>query len=306
MPVFTETAETEGWDRARFVLANCAGLLALLLAGLVAVIELVLAAVLLFAPGQWDRTLLIQLMMIVLPFMITICLLALGSAALNCKGHFAYPAFAPIILNVFLIAAALLARRFLGGGQWQGLFVLAGAVVAAGLAQLAAVAWLLRTAGLAAMPSIRPVVSEVRKIAALTLPMMIPMGLSQLSSLFDSFYAWFMTATETASHFTVLGHTMAKPLQPGVVTCLYAAERLYNFPLGIFAISLATAVFPLFSRYAARGDVAGLRAATNRSLRLSLFLGIPAGVALILLARPAAVLIYRHGDFRPDDAARAC
>jgi len=304
VPIFTETAETKGWDRARTVLANCFALLSLLLAALVVLIELILAGLLIFAPGQWDRTLLIQLVMIVLPFMITICLLALGSAALNCRGHFAYPAFAPIILNVFLIAGAWLAYRAFGGGQWQGLFTLSISVVLAGVGQLVGVIWLLRRAGLAAVPKVKPVAAEVKRIAALTVPMMIPLGIVQISSLFEGFYAWFMSATTAGDSFTVFGLTVSKPLQAGVVTCLYAAERLYNFPLGIMAISLATAVFPLFSRYAARQDVAGLCQATNRALRLSLFLGIPSGVALMLLARPAAVLIYRHGGFRAADAAR--
>ena len=305
VPIFTEVAERQGWDRARIVLANCAGLLAILLAGIVLIIELGLTCALVFCPGQWDRTLLVQLTMIVLPFMITICLLALGSAALNCKGHFAYPAFAPIILNVFLIAAAWALRGLGGTGQWWGLFVLSGSVLAAGLVQVLAVIWLLRRVDLASLPRIRPVLAEVKQIASLTIPMMIPMGMTQLSSLFESFYAWFMTATETNPTLTILGNTFSRPLKPGVVTCLYAAERLYSFPLGIFAISLATAVFPLLSRYAARGDTRALRETTNRSLRLSLFLGIPAGVALMILARPAAVLIYRHGNFTPADASRS-
>ncbi|MHC4295046.1 MAG: murein biosynthesis integral membrane protein MurJ [Planctomycetota bacterium] len=305
VPVFTETAETQGWERARLVLANCAGLLAVLLATLVVIIELALACVLIFAPGEWDRTLLVQLIMIVLPFMITICLLALGSAALNCKGHFAYPAFAPILLNVFLIAGAYVAHRFLGGGEWEGLFALSISVVVAGVVQLAGVVWLLRSVDLRFIPRLRPIAPEVRRIAALTVPMMVPLGMTQISSLFDSFYAWFMTATPANPVLEIFGGSLTKPLAPGVVTCLYAAERLHNFPLGIFAISLATAVFPLFSRYAARGDLASLRDAINRALRLSLFVGIPAGVALILLARPIIVLIYRWGEFRPTDVARA-
>lgn len=305
VPVFTETAETNGWEHARVVLANCFGLLSLLLAAIVLVIEVILVGLLLLAPGQWDRTLLIQLVMIVFPFMITICLLALGSAALNCRGHFAYPAFAPILLNLFLISGAWVAYRTFGGGQWQGLFTLSISVVLAGAAQLAGVIWLLRRVRLAALPTIRPVAPEVKRIASMTLPMMVPLGIMQISSLFEGFYAWLMSAKTTGECLTVFGLSISKPLQAGVITCLYAAERLYNFPLGIMAVSLATAVFPLFARYAARQDIAGLRDATNRALRLSLFLGVPSGVALMLLARPAAVLIYRHGGFHASDAARA-
>jgi putative peptidoglycan lipid II flippase len=305
VPVFTETVEKHGWGRARAVLANTAGLLAMLLAAVVAAIEIGLACALVWAPGLWDRQLLIELTMVLLPFMFTVCLLATGAAALNCRGHFAYPAFAPMLLNVFLIAGAWAAYHFTGGQGTGGLFILSVSVVAAGVTQVAGVVWLLARSHLASWPRVRPLSAEVRRIAILTIPMMVPLGLTQISSLFESFYAWFMTATEVHPTFSIFGQTIDKPLQTGVVTCLYAAERLYNFPMGILAVSLATAVFPLFSRYAARGDVAGLREATNRALRLSLFLGVPSGVALVLLARPAVVLIFRHGGFHADDAARA-
>jgi len=305
VPVFTEVAEAEGWQKARLVLANTAGLLAVVLAGLVVLLEAVLAACLVFAPGRWDRTLLVELLMVVMPFMFTICLLALGSAALNCKGHFAYPAFAPIILNIALIAGAYLAHRLMPAEGYGGLFLLSASVLLAGAVQLVGVAWLLRRSNLAAAPRLRPVLAPVRRMARLVLPMIIPLGVLQFSAFFDRFYAWVMTAMPEAPRLELLGFSIAKPLAPGVVTCLYAANRLYQFPLGILAISLATAVFPLMSRYASRGDILGLREATNRALRLSVFLGIPAGVGLIILARPIILLIYHHGRFRAADAARS-
>ncbi len=297
VPVFTEVAETQGWERARRVLANAAGLLAVLLAGLVVIGEVGLWLWLALGRPPADWQLLGQLTMIVLPFMFTICLLALASAALNCKGHFAYPAFAPILLNVFLIAGAFCAHRFCGGADWKGMFALSAAVIVAGIAQLVGVVWLLRSVRLSAVPTLRPVLPAVRRMARLVLPMMVPLGILQFSAFFDRIYAWLMSATAAAPRFEVLGHSIAKPLTEGVVTCLYAANRLYQFPLAILAISVATAVFPLFSRYAGRGDVPRLRQATGRALRLSLFTGIPAGVGLGLLAQPAVTLICAHGRF---------
>jgi putative peptidoglycan lipid II flippase len=191
-----------------------------------------------------------------------------------------------------------------GADTWQGLFLLSASVTVAGITMLAGVFGLLKTSGLKVIPRFWPMMAEVKRIARLTLPMMIPIGVSQVSSLFDSLYSWFMSATPESPNLHLFGFSIAKPLEPGVVTCLYAAERLYNFPLAILAVSLATVVFPLFSRYAARGDVAGLRDAANRSLRLSLFLGIPSGVALILLASPTIVLIFRWGQFHPGDVNR--
>ena len=305
VPVFTGVAHAQGWDKARLVLANAAGLLAVVLAGLVLLIEIALLGWLVLVPHAGGGGLVVQLMAVVMPFMFTVCMLALGSAALNCKGHFAYPAFSPILLNVFMIAAAASVHWLLPSGDRAGLFLLAATVVVAGAVQLAGVVWLLRSVSLAAMPRLRPVLGPVKRIGKLLLPMMIPLGIVQFSALFDRWYALGMTATPDSATFELFGWTIAKPLQPGVVTCVYVAGRLYHFPLGILGISLATVVFPLMSRYAERGELAGLRDATNRALRLSVFLGLPAGVGLILLAGPAISLIFRHGDFTPENAGLA-
>ncbi len=295
VPVFTEVSEADGWDKARLVLANTFGVLAAILAGLLVVGELVLAGWLLWGGPGGDWPLLLKLTMIVLPFMVTVCLLALGSAALNCKGKFAYPAFAPILLNVALIAAAALAHATLGGDSWAGLAALSASVVVAGVVQLAGVLWLLRRTDLAAVWMLRPILPAVRKMARMTLPMMIPLGVLQFSAFFDRF--WALLVSQEMTEWQVGPVTLTRPFDKGVVTCLYAGVRLFMFPLGILAISLATAVFPLLSRYARRGDTDGLRDTTNRALRLSLFLGIPAGLALILMARPVISLLFGRGDF---------
>lgn len=310
VPVFTEVSEADGWDKARLVLANAAGALAVVLGVLLVVIEVGLGVWVILYPGAWDRALLLQLLMIVMPFMFTICMLALAAAALNCRGRFAYPAFAPIILNIFLIAAAYIARSYCSGlqadgSQTGGLVLLLIAVTLAGVVQLVGVIWALRAAGLKIIPDVRPLLPEVRRMGKLMFPMMIPLGAVQLSSLFDGWYAWFMAATADAPTLTMFGWTFDKPLIEGAATRIYAAERLYNFPLGILAISIATVVFPLFSRYAARNDTRGLRKATNRALRLCLFLGIPSGVALMVLAGPAISAIYRSGKFTSADTAQS-
>ncbi|MBN1553322.1 MAG: murein biosynthesis integral membrane protein MurJ [Phycisphaerae bacterium] len=303
VPVFTHVAEEKGWAKAKLILANTTGALAMILGVIFILIEAGVGAWLLLAPGQWDRTLLLQLVMLVMPFMVTICLLALGSAALNCKGRFVYPAFAPILLNVCMIVAAWLAGAWLEGASRDGLFLLSLSVVAAGILQLIGVIWMLRRAGLAVAPNLRPLQPEVKRMGSLLLPMLVPLGVVQLSSLFDRFYAWWMTATPESPAIHLLGLHIEKPLGDGVVTHLYAAERLYNFPMGILAISIATVVFPLFSRYASRNDTAGLRDATNRALRLCGFLAIPCGAALMILAEPVVAAIFRSGKFLPADVA---
>jgi putative peptidoglycan lipid II flippase len=291
VPIFTEVAQKDGWDKARAVLANVAGLLAILLGSIVVIGELVLLGVLMLAPqaalNAQHMGLTVQLTMIVLPFMVTVCLLAIASAALNCKGHFAYPAFAPIMLNLFLIAAAM-AVHWLDMGQTRAaLYLLCGSVLVAGVVQLAGVIWLLKRFDLAAMLTIRPVLAPSRKVATLALPMLIPLGIMQFSAFFDRIYAHILS-----------GGTLGV----GVVTWFENANRLYQFPMAILGVSLATAVFPLFSRYAAADDLDGLRGTVNRALRLCLFMGIPAGAALFVLAEPTMALIFRRGKFLTSDA----
>ena len=296
VPVFTEAAETSGLDRARAVLANVAGALAAVLAGLLVLIELALVAGWILLRADPAAATLLQLTAVMLPFMFTVCLLALGAAALQCRGRFAYPAAAPILLNLGLIAGAKLAAPALARTDAGRFFVIAAALVITGVVQLAGVVWVLRRAGLAVVPHLRPVLPEVKRIAALMGPMLIPLSIPQLSALADRLIAWSFTATPAHPSF---------PLSPGVVRCQYAASRLYNFPLGVLAISVATVIFPLLSRYAAREDIPALRETINRALRLCLFLGVPAGVALIALARPAVELIFQRGRFTTGDTDRA-
>ena len=174
------------------------------------------------------------------------------------------------------------------------MFLLGGTVLAAGITQLAGNVYMLHRSGLAIVPDLTPILPAVRRIAKLFLPMLIPLGILQFGAFFDRIYAWSMSGTPAVPSLFLLGWEIPKPLKEGAVTMLYGANRLYQFPLGVLAISLATAVFPLFSRYASRGDRKGLRDATNLALRLSLFLGIPAGVGLILLAVPAVRLVCRR------------
>lgn len=292
VPVFTDVAEREGLDRARVVLANVAGLLAMLLGGLVVLGELGLWVGGSIWPGDWANQRMLQFTAVMLPFAFTVCLLALGSAALNCRGHFAYPAFAPIMLNIGLITAACLVAPRISKTDSGGFFVIGGGLVATGVIQLVGVVWLLRRAGLVGAISLTPVLPEVKRMIAMMGPMLIPLSMMQVSALADRVIAYLFATGDAAI------------LASGVVPCLYTANRLYQLPFGVLGISMATAIFPLLSRYAARDDRDALRDTTNRALRLCLFLGIPSGAALIVLARPVVAMLFQRGEFPASETAR--
>ncbi len=302
VPVFSEIHERQGPEQASSLLANVLGWAGLGLTGLCVLIQAGLLLTAWLAPGDATRQLLLGYTVLMMPFMVTVCLLALGSAALQCVGHFAYPAAAPILLNLCIIGGTVLVASHWDQDADQ-LRVVALSVLAAGVGQLVGLGWLLRRHNLSIRPRLWPIHPGLRRMVTLFLPMLLPLGVLQLNALLDKLIARLLTALPADPTLSLGGLELSKPLAVGTVTWLSYGERLYQFPLGVLAIALATAVFPLFSRYAARGDTEGLRDSINRALRLAVFEGLPSGVGLLLLAGPLSLAIFGGGEFSASDAA---
>jgi putative peptidoglycan lipid II flippase len=169
VPVFTETIEKSGFEKARTLLANALAILAVALTAVMLAVEIVFLVIALL-PGPEDRKLLMVLASIMFPYMVTVCLLAMGSAALNCRGHFAYPAAAPIILNIFGIAAAWWVAPALKEELSDRLVIVAVSVTAAGVVQLAAVLWLLGKSGFSLKLRLKPVEEGIWPMIRLLAP----------------------------------------------------------------------------------------------------------------------------------------
>jgi putative peptidoglycan lipid II flippase len=286
------------------LLANAMALLAVFLTAIMLVVEVGFVIVALL-PGPADRKLLMMLATIMFPYMVTVCLLALGSAALNCRGHFAFPAAAPIIFNVVGIIAAWWVAPILKNNLPGQLVIVAFSVIAAGVIQLIAVLWLLRRSGFSIRPRLLPVEPGIGHILKLLAPILLGLGFLQISELIQTIISWNLTATAGAPDISIFGWVLHRPLAPGVITRVNAARALYQFPMGVLAISLGVAVFPLLTRYAARNDIVNLRDSINRALRLALVEGIASGVGLFILAEPIVKVIYARRNFSPADATQA-
>lgn len=306
VPVFTETMEEgeSGLPKASRLLANAMGLLALFMVSLMVVLSAGLCAWGTFWPGEADRQLLILLAVVMLPFMVTICLLALGSAALNCRGHFVYPASTPIIMNIIVVAAAWFVAPMWQEDLSAQLKVVAASITIAGIVQFAGVFWLLKRNGFALRPRLRPIEPGIRPMLRLMTPMLVGLGMLQFVELLETGIAWALRG-KPGETINLFGWVLNMPLDYGVLQRLDAARYLYQFPLGVLATSLGVAVFPLLSRYAARGDMPNLRDSLNRALRLALMEGLATGTGLYILAEPLTWLLYRHGNFTPADVAQS-
>jgi putative peptidoglycan lipid II flippase len=87
------------------------------------------------------------------------------------------------------------------------------------------------------------------------------------------------------------------PMKTGAASVLYYGPLIYQFPLGVFGIALATVIFPVLTRYAVRKDLAGMARTASHALRLTLFIGVPAGLGIILVCKPLILLVFHHGRF---------
>ncbi len=289
VPVLVETREKEGDDVAWLLINRVLFLLAVVLTFSTAVV--ILCA--LFAPVANAKTAaVLDLLQIMMPYMIFICLAAVSMGILNSFHHFAISAFAPCILNLLWIATLLFVIPNMGNSPEEKIRAVAWAVLLAGFLQWA-IQWPVlrhfgwrplkkRTSGISPAFSIdekREVNDKVKRILCLMGPAALGMAVLQLNVMIDRFLAIWVSAEAPSA--------------------LFFSERLIYFPLGIFATALGTVLLPVFSGHAARKDPEQIRRGISDGLRHLLFIMIPAAVGLLVLAHPIVQMIFEWKEFDP-------
>ena len=307
IPVFTDYLEKDGRKAAnRFMSLMIVLLVTTLAAVTLAADGVFLVLRYLSEPGgKWH--LIFALAAVLFPFGTMVCLVALLQAALNCRHHFAVPALAPVVLNLFIIGGAVAAGAYLASDPIIQVYVIAGAILVAGLVEIVIQVPVMRRLGLTFRPVWDLKDAGLWRVLRMIGPMAIAIGLVQFNVFLDSLIANLLSpgaAAETA--FRLGPWEIAYPMKTGAASVLYYAPLIYQFPLGVFGIALATVIFPVLSRHAVHRDFAGLGKTASHGLRLTLFIGIPAGVGLILVCEPLVRLFFGHGRFAdaPDAAAR--
>jgi len=235
-----------------------------------------------FAPG-WlvdDRpefNLSAGMLRITFPYIMLISLTALSGGILNTFERFLIPALTPVLLNISLIAAALLLAEHLE----LPVTALAWGVLVAGFAQLLLQVPALMRLGLMPRPRWGWRHSGVRRIMKLMIPTLFGSSVAQVNLLFDSIIATFLVT--------------------GSVSWLYYSDRLLEFPLGVLGIALATVILPNLSQKHARASKAEFSATLDWALRLALIITVPAAVGLVILAGPILITLFQYDAFQPDD-----
>lgn len=234
-------------------------------------------------------TLVFELIALMLPYVVLASLSAQLAGTLHTREHFFTPAFAPVILNtVWLVFAWTVAPSADPQtiARWLAVGIVLGGTLQFGLqwVTLRAIGWKNRLHWF--LPN-----RAFWQMAITSVVTILGLGMTQLNTMIATFVAW-------------IGSGENGSISIGAVSGLYLAERLYQFPLSLIGVALATVFYPSMSRSAAEADGEQLATQFERGLRLALFVGIPASVGLFWVAEPLTIVIYSHGAFSTEEAVR--
>ncbi len=282
VPVLAEYRQKRTLEELKLFVDRVAGTLALVLM-VVTVLGIAGASLVgaVFAPGFVDEPdkfdLLVPMLRITFPYVLLISLTGFAGSILNSYGNFSVPALTPVFLNLSIIGSAV----FLSPYFAEPAFALAWGVLLAGLIQLMFQLPFLAHLKMIPRPRLKPAHEGVTKVLMLMLPVMFSVSVGQINLLLDSALASLIEGGRA-------------PAQ------LYYADRLLEVPLGGFAIAIATVILPTLSRIHSRGDEAEFGATLLWGMRCILAIGVPASIALIVLAEPMVTTLYQRGEFGAD------
>lgn len=239
----------------------------------------------LFAPGFYGQTeklaLATDMLRITFPYLFLISLTALCGSILNSYGRFAVPAFTPVLLNLSMIGATVFMTPYFD----QPIMALAWGVFIAGVAQLLFQLPFLAQIKLVPVPKPGRGHEGVKRIMTLMIPALFGVSVSQINLLLDTVLASF--------------------LQTGSISWLYYADRLSELPLGAFGIAIGTVILPALSRQHASDDPKAFSSTLDWAVRMVLLIGVPAALALLLLAEPLIATLFHYGAMTERDVIQS-
>ncbi len=288
VPTFTRHLTLHGKDDAWRLGINLMTALALVTGGL-AVAGMTFAPAIVGAyagafsavPGKMELT--VQLTRVMLPFLPLAALAAAAMGMLNSLHYYFVPALAPATFNVASILCLVLLVPLMPSFGWPAIMAAAIGVLVGGLAQVA-VQWpALAREGFRYRPRLDLRDPGLQRVLLLMGPGTIGLAATQINLFVNTL--------------------LATSQGPGAPSWLSYAFRLMYLPIGLFGVSIATAVLPAAARHAALDDHAAVRQTLSRGLGLMLLLNVPATVGLVVLATPIVRLLFERGQFLPSDTA---
>jgi putative peptidoglycan lipid II flippase len=278
VPEFAGLLAAEGPDAARGFAREAFAVMVFWLGTLTLLGEIFMPAIMtVFAPGFGATpekfALAVELARITFPYLMLICLAALLSGVLNGLDRFAAAAAAPVLYNLFAIAALLGLTRYVPTVGHAA----AWGVSASGIVQLGLLVWAVARAGMPMRVPRPRLTPRMRLLLRRMAPGLIGASANQLNQVVDVIIASLLPA--------------------GTVSLLYYADRIQQLPLGVIGTAVGTALLPLLSRQVRGGEAAASLTTLNRAIEYALFLTLPATLALAVAAFPIVWVLFGRGAF---------
>lgn len=287
VPLFAGRLEAEGEADARRFAEESLSALTFALLVLTVVAELAMPLLMLvLAPGFSEDpdkfALAVTLSRIAFPYLALVSLVSLYSGVLNGLDRFAAAAFSPALLNTALIGALAVVFLTSTEGTHTAGVLLSAAITVGGVLQLGLLLAALARARFRLAFRRPRLTAGVRRLLVLGGPAVLAGGVVQIN--------------------IVVG-TIIASLEPGAVSWLYFADRIYQLPLGIVGIAVGVVLLPDIAKRVRAGDLASVNNSQNRSLEFAMALTVPAAAALVVFALPLVVGMFQRGAFSAADSA---
>ena len=284
IPVLTEYKTTKTHAEVQILISRVFGCLATVMSLLTLFAMIAAPAIIyIYAPGfhgdaeKFDLA--SEMFQLTIPYLLFMSLTAFASSILNSYGKFTTPAFAPVLLNISMIAGAL----WLSPLMAEPIKALGWAVIVAGILQLAIQIPELWRQKLLIPPKIDFKHEGVDRIMKLMLPALFGVSVTQINLLLNTIWASFM--------------------QDGSVSWLYSAERMTELPLGLIGVAIGTVILPALSTRRAEADMSKFRGMMDWAAKVIVMAGVPASIALFMLSTPIIQTLFQRGAFTAEDTA---
>lgn len=281
IPLFSGALENEGEAQARQMAARIISWLIVFLVIITIIVEIFMPVFLTpFVPGFLDDPekfeLTVLLTRICFPYLACMSLMAAYGGILNGLNKFLAAAFAPVLLNIVLVAVLALLIVFSTSQDTTAAIWVSIGTMLGGVAQLALVWWAVKKTGFLLKFQWPKFDKDVQRFWLLALPAIASGGITQIN--------------------IFIGTIIASGAS-GAISYLYYADRLYQLPLGIIGIAIGVVLLPELSRHLKGGRDTEARVAMDNSLQLSMLLAMPAAAGLIALSQPVIGVLFERGAF---------
>ncbi|HOK57117.1 MAG TPA: murein biosynthesis integral membrane protein MurJ [bacterium] len=278
IPVFTEYLSDEGEKSQLKEIVDITFTLSLIFTFSLFLIFFILSEIgvrILIYESKWYYVFL--LLKFTFPYLIFISLSALYTGILNSYKSFFLPSISPIVLDFFWILSLFYFAHFFGNTLEEKIFSLCLGVILGGIGQYLILVPSVRKLGYSPKISLNFSHPAIKKMGFLFLPMIVGVAVGPINLLVD--------------------YSLANFLSSGMVSGLWYATRLYQLPLGIFGISISTAVLPWLSENFSKKEFDKFRENLNYAFKILFLTIIPSTIFLIFLKDEIITFLFKRGMF---------